>query len=222
MRKLRTLLTLALALALPASAGEFLYLGRIAASGSSVNNLSTATPFRIPPTATMTINCSAAVYMLVDNVTVTSGTGVPLLASTSYPITVGPRGLGHGTDAGLPTGLIAVIGTANCDIWQTRSNTSSSSTTSSLSATTLGDSTASPGAATLNTYRGRSAFPADAGTVVITNSNVGVNSVIHATLQTTDATLTSIVSVVPAAGSFTIRGNASAFATTNVCWNVVP
>lgn len=221
MRKLGTILTLALALASPASAGEFLYLGRIVTAGTSVNNLSTATPFRIPPTATLTINCSAPVFMLVDNVTVTSGTGVPLLASTSYPITVGPRGLGHGTDAGLPTGLIAVIGTANCDVWQTRGVTTSSTTTSAA-ATTLGDSTATPGAATLNTYRGRSAFPADAGTVVITNSHVGVNSVIHATLASNDATLTGIVSVVPAAGSFTIRGNASAFATTNVCWSVVP
>lgn len=86
---------------------------------------------------------------------------------------------------------------------------------------TAGNSTGSPGAATLNTPSGRSAIAAGAASVVITNSLVSASSQVYAMLQTADATLTSIKSIVPGAGSFTITGNANATANTNVCWFVV-
>ena len=85
---------------------------------------------------------------------------------------------------------------------------------------TIADSTGTPGNATQNTNRGRAAFAIGASTVVITNSNVTSTSCITATLQTVDATLRHVESVVCAAGSFTIRGNDIATATTNVAWRL--
>lgn len=82
------------------------------------------------------------------------------------------------------------------------------------------DSTGTPGAATQNTRRGRVAIAAAATNVVVTNNRVTATSVVHATLQTADATLTQVLNVIPAAGSFTITGNAAATAATNVCWTL--
>ena len=78
----------------------------------------------------------------------------------------------------------------------------------------------SPGAATQNTRRGIVAIAAAASSVVVTNSKVTATSVIHATLQFVDATLTQILTVVPGSGSFTITGNAAATANTKVCWTL--
>lgn len=86
--------------------------------------------------------------------------------------------------------------------------------------TNAGNSTGTPGAATLNTPTGRSAFAAAASSLTITNSLVSATSIVWAVLQTADGTLTSILRVVPAAGSFTITGNAAATAATNVGWVV--
>lgn len=82
------------------------------------------------------------------------------------------------------------------------------------------DATGTPGTATQNTRRGRVAIAANATNVVVTNSRVTTTSIIHATLQTIDATLTQILSVVPANGSFTITGNAGATTATKVCWTL--
>lgn len=86
---------------------------------------------------------------------------------------------------------------------------------------TAGNSTGTPGNATLNTPSGRSAFAAAAATCVITNSLVSATSQVYVAVQTADATLTFIKSVVPAAGSFTVTANAAATGTTNFCWFVV-
>lgn len=77
-----------------------------------------------------------------------------------------------------------------------------------------------PGAATQNTRRGVVSIAAAAASVVVTNSKVTSSSVIHATLQFVDSTLTQILSVVPGSGSFTITGNAAATANTKVCWSL--
>ncbi len=82
------------------------------------------------------------------------------------------------------------------------------------------DASGSPGAATQNTRRGVVSIAAAAASVVVTNSKVTATSVIHATLQFVDATLTQILSVVPGSGSFTITGNAAATANTKVCWSL--
>jgi len=68
------------------------------------------------------------------------------------------------------------------------------------------DASGTPGAATINTPRGRAAFAAGVATLVITNSLVTASSMIICTLRSSDALLTSILRVLPTAGSFTIVG----------------
>lgn len=89
-----------------------------------------------------------------------------------------------------------------------------------LHRTAIGDSTGAPGAATLNTNRGLSAFSTGTSSLVITNSRVTTGSVIHATLRQTDATLLQVLRVVPASGFFTIIGDAASTGNVNVCWSV--
>jgi len=77
----------------------------------------------------------------------------------------------------------------------------------------LTDGSGTPGNVTQNVARGRAAFAAAASSVVVTNSQVAANSTVLVSLRGGDATLTS-VRVTPAAGSFTVTGNAAATATT--------
>ncbi len=80
------------------------------------------------------------------------------------------------------------------------------------------DSTGSPGAATCNQGAGRAAIAASAAAVTITNSLSKTTSIIHATLQTTDAVCVGIKSLVPSNGSFVITANAVCTGNTNVAW----
>lgn len=117
MRPSRAALAVALVLGLSARAGENRYLGAIVVSGASLTNLTTAAPFAIPPGAKLTVNCGAAVNMLVDNLsTAASGAtkGVPIPASTNWPTSCG-RALGN--VSAVPSCVIAVIGTATCGFW---------------------------------------------------------------------------------------------------------
>lgn len=75
------------------------------------------------------------------------------------------------------------------------------------------DATATPGAATINTNRGRVAFAAAASTVVVTNSLVTASSMVIAVLRAADGSLTQILRVTPGAGSFTITANAASTGT---------
>lgn len=75
------------------------------------------------------------------------------------------------------------------------------------------DASGTPGAATINTARGRVAFAAGVATVVVTNSLVTATSMVIATLRAPDTGLTSILRVLPAAGSFTITANAASTGT---------
>lgn len=79
------------------------------------------------------------------------------------------------------------------------------------------------GAQTIAATRGFAAIAIGASSVVITNPYVDVTSTVQAIVAQTaaDATLTSVVRVVPAAGSFTIFGNANATAATVVSWEVI-
>lgn len=112
---MRKLLTLAALLSMTATAGESNYLGRITVSGASLTNVTTAVPFIIPPGAKITIYCSAAANILVDNLTATTTTGVPVAATTLFPTSVGKA---KTQISSAPTAIVAVIGTANCDVWQ--------------------------------------------------------------------------------------------------------
>ena len=71
-----------------------------------------------------------------------------------------------------------------------------------------------PGNTTINTPRGRAAIAAGVAVVTVTNSLVTANSTILVALASADVTLTSLLRVVPAAGSFTVTGVAVATAAT--------
>ena len=116
-RNFRLALTVML-LAVSAKAGENRYLGAIVVSGSSLNNTTTAAPFVIPGGAKITVVCTAAVNILVDNLsTATSGAtkGLPVASGAIFPTSVGKT---LTTISGQWTALIAIIGTGTCDIWQ--------------------------------------------------------------------------------------------------------
>lgn len=84
--------------------------------------------------------------------------------------------------------------------------------TSNLQATYI-DSSGTPGNITNNSPRGRAAFAAAGTSVVVTSSLVTATSSVLVQLGGTDTTLT-FVRVTPAAGSFTVTGNAAATAIT--------
>jgi hypothetical protein len=75
------------------------------------------------------------------------------------------------------------------------------------------DSSGTPGNAIINNLSGRAAFAAASSSVVITNSLVTAGSKVFVSLRGGDTTLTT-VRVTPAAGSFTITGNAAATSVT--------
>jgi hypothetical protein len=80
--------------------------------------------------------------------------------------------------------------------------------------------TAVPGNATQNTRRGRVAIAAGASSVTVFNSRVMPTSMLFATLQSADSTLTQIINVIPSSGLFVINGNASATNACNICWRL--
>ena len=82
------------------------------------------------------------------------------------------------------------------------------------------DGSGTPGAATINRPSGKVAIALGVASVVVTNSLVTANSTILAVVQSADATLTFIKSVVPTTGSFTITGNAAATANCKVAFFV--
>ena len=82
------------------------------------------------------------------------------------------------------------------------------------------DASGTPGAATINKASGTVAIAIGQASVTVTNSLVTANSRVFATLQFVDATLTTILTVVPGSGSFVITGNANATAATKVAFFV--
>lgn len=83
------------------------------------------------------------------------------------------------------------------------------------------DSTASPGAATINKAAGKSAIASGATSAVVTNSTVTANSIVMLTPLDIDATNCPAWSAVPAAGSFTATCSGTLGATWKFSWMVV-
>jgi hypothetical protein len=80
------------------------------------------------------------------------------------------------------------------------------------------DSSGTPGGTTQSTPTGQAAFAIGQGTLIINNPLITTKSIVIAQLQSVDATLTFIKSVVPAAGNVTLNGNAAATAATKVAY----
>ena len=83
------------------------------------------------------------------------------------------------------------------------------------------DASGTPGAATINKPSGVVSIAIGQASVTVTNSLVTANSKVFATLQFADATLTTVRTVVPTSGAFTITGNANATAATKVAFFVI-
>jgi hypothetical protein len=83
------------------------------------------------------------------------------------------------------------------------------------------DASGTPGAATINRPSGTVSIAIGAASVTVTNSLVTASSRVFATLQFGDATLTTILRVVPGSGSFVITGNANATAATKIAFFVI-
>lgn len=81
------------------------------------------------------------------------------------------------------------------------------------------NSTASPGAATIDKPIGKSAVAAGAASVVITNALVSASSHVMITQHARDATCKELIAV-PASGSFTVSGTGAATADLPFSWEV--
>jgi hypothetical protein len=101
-------------------------------------------------------------------------------------------------------------------------NTTRASVAASSVSITATDSSGTPGNVTNNAANGRAAFAAGASSVVVTSTAVAAADNVHVTLLgAADATLTSIVGVTVAAGSFTVTGNAAATANKSFMFTVM-
>lgn len=83
------------------------------------------------------------------------------------------------------------------------------------------DSSGTPGNVTNNSPRGRAAFAAGTNAVTVTSTLVTAASTVLVILETADGTLTQILTATPAAGSFTVTGNANATGTPKFSFQVV-
>ncbi len=82
------------------------------------------------------------------------------------------------------------------------------------------DTSATPGDGTADTLTGRSSIAIGDDEAIITNAYVSATSVVHATLESLDATAIRI-KCVPGTGAFTVTANATATAVTKFRWSVV-
>lgn len=81
----------------------------------------------------------------------------------------------------------------------------------------------STGAYTTAEFAGRASIAAAGASVVITNPNVNANTKIWAAINQAaiDTTMTFVARIVPAAGSFTLVGNAAATAAVTIDWAII-
>lgn len=117
---MRKLLTLGLVLFATSVHAENAFLGEIIVAGASLTNLTTVTPFVIPPGAKISVNCTAGVRMLSDQTVVTTAGAAPtrgqqVPASTNFPTSVGKAKARLNSQ---DTALLAVIGTGTCEVHQ--------------------------------------------------------------------------------------------------------
>jgi len=157
--------------------------------------------YLLPSSAAFAANAQAGTAY-PGNFTTVAATGAVTMNPANAAVSLAPSGTGNATfgPTGTGSGTLQRIGAMSV-----------------LST----DSSGTPGAATINTLSGKAAFAAAASSVVITNSTVTATSKVFCVLQANDATLTDIKSVVPAAGSFTVTGNAAATAATAFAFLVI-
>ena len=83
----------------------------------------------------------------------------------------------------------------------------------------VADATGTPGDATQDTLKGRVAIAAGQQSITVTNSRVTDASIVMAQVQTDDGTMKTVV-VVPANGSFLVKGNALSTGIVKIAWHL--
>lgn len=141
----------------------------------------------------------------------TTLSGAVTMSPANLAITMSPTGTG--------TVIIAPATTGSMNNMSLGQTWPAAVKTSNLAAT-FTDSSATPGNVTNNSPRGRAAFAAGASTVVVTSSLVTAASSVFIQQENADSTLTAMT-VIPAAGSFTVTGKAAATAVTAFSFLVV-
>lgn len=192
--------------------------------GPEQQNL-TIGPLGIPGTLTIFNDSDVALTYQINNpvfatsTLTVSGSLVANSASTSMSpasanITISPTG----------TGTVTIAPATQGDI----NNMSIGGTTRrggyfTAFAVSANDQSGTPGNVTSNNFHGRCAIAAGASTVTVTNTFATTSVTVFAIISqaTADATLTQIVRMAPAAGSFTLYGNAAATANVVVDWMLV-
>lgn len=209
----------------PGATGVAALASQDGATGFTSAALTNSTPVTIGPfAADAVINVMALGAVAVDviaasavNISGGAISGASVAATTlsaSGAVTLSPAGAAVSlspTGAGVVTINPATAGTMNnVSVGVT---TPAVVKTSNLQAGTFTDISGTPGAGTSNGTRGRAAFAAAASTIVVTNALVAATSSVFVQLEgAADATLTSVLGVTLAAGSFTVTGNAVATA----------
>lgn len=109
----RMVLIVALALALPATAGEKLLGAIVSGAGADTTNASTATPFAVPRNSKITIWCNAAGYVITDTTTAASATtAIPVSAQEKFPTSTGSVVRSTTANASLGNAIVRIFGTA--------------------------------------------------------------------------------------------------------------
>lgn len=167
------------------------------------------------------VNVGATTAQPVRSTTLTA-TGAVTLSPANVAVAISPSGTG--TVAISPVGALTVNPTAASTINNTSIGVTTPAVvkTSNLQAGVFTDISGTPGAGTSSGTRGRAAFAAAASTIVVTSTLVTATSSVFIQLEgAADATLTSVLGVTLAAGSFTVTGNAAATAAKTFSFLVV-
>lgn len=110
-------------IATQALAGERL-LGTITSAGADTTNGTTASPFIVPTSALLTIQCDATAYVITDDATAVSSTrGVKITADLAFPTSVSSSiTITVTSQKSAVVRVISASGTVNCRVYERRGN----------------------------------------------------------------------------------------------------
>lgn len=185
---------------------------------SSITNVTTgATTFDIFSTFNGALSTNYGLRLIGGVASIVNGLSITPSA-TGVAVAVTP----YGTDTNTSLKIYPKGTASNVGIWDGSGSNQIFGVTGAggLTVNTT-DGSGTPGAVTINKPSGKAAIASSSASIVITNSLVTSASSVFVQLQTTDATLHSVQTVVPAAGSFTVTCNATATGTPTICFLVI-
>jgi len=116
-------------LSMPALAGERLLGKIVSGAGADTSNDSTATPFRVPNDAKITVVCTATAYVLTDSATAVTdltgaNPGMPVTANEKFPTSTGTMTKVNSGTAANGGAYVRIMGPAavNCWVFERRGN----------------------------------------------------------------------------------------------------